>query len=103
MQTIWKTITTFPNYDISSDGEVRSKKTQRLARHFYVQSSKAYKINLYCQGVMSQQTMHRLVATHFVENPNNYSFIGFKDGDRKNIKASNLVWVKSQKLCIPQS
>jgi len=36
--------------------------------------------------------IHTLVATAFVPNPENYRYIRFKDGDKRNLKASNLEW-----------
>lgn|SRR5690606_11691517 len=40
-------------------------------------------------------SLHRLVAMAFVENPNNYYFVAFKDGNKDNVTAQNLKWVKS--------
>ena len=37
--------------------------------------------------------VHRLVATAFIPNPNNYLFVNHKDGDRSNSKSENLEWV----------
>lgn len=34
------------------------------------------------------------VAMAFVDNPNRYKYIRFKDGDKTNCRASNLEWVK---------
>ncbi len=34
----------------------------------------------------------RLVAIAFVDNPNNYHFVRFRDGDRYNVHYSNLYW-----------
>lgn len=99
MKIIWKEIEGFSDYKISNHGDIMSVKTQRTLSPFFQKTSNHFKINLYVEGDSVQLAMHRLVAKHFVENPNNYSFIRYKDGNHKNIKASNLVWVKNQKLC----
>eukprot|EP01083_Nonionella_stella_P229556 812391_1 len=39
----------------------------------------------------------RLVATYFVNNPNDYQFVDHIDGDTKNNHVSNLRWVKDQR------
>lgn len=39
--------------------------------------------------------VHRLVADHFVENPNNYKIVNHIDGDKSNCKANNLEWTTS--------
>ena len=38
--------------------------------------------------------IHRLVATHFVPNPNKYKYVEHIDGDLKNNNADNLRWVE---------
>eukprot|EP01084_Bolivina_argentea_P292793 503461_1 len=40
-------------------------------------------------------SIHRLVATHFVANPNHYKFVQFNDGNQLNIHATNLCWVET--------
>lgn len=38
------------------------------------------------------QYIHRIIATLFIENPNNYSDVNHLDGDKGNNKADNLQW-----------
>lgn len=40
-------------------------------------------------------SLHRLVAMAFVENPDEYYFVAFKDGNKDNVMAQNLKWVKT--------
>lgn len=37
-----------------------------------------------------------LVAKHFVPNPDDNDFIGYKDGDRMNCSADNLMWIPNK-------
>lgn len=37
--------------------------------------------------------LHRLVAMHFIDNPNNLPEVNHEDGDKSNNRASNLSWV----------
>lgn len=38
--------------------------------------------------------LHKLIAEHFIPNPNNYYFTKFIDNNKNNVMASNLEWVK---------
>lgn len=40
----------------------------------------------------TRQYIHRLVAEKYLDNPNNYEHILFKDGDIKNVHVDNLEW-----------
>ncbi len=40
----------------------------------------------------NRQYVHRLVAEKFLDNPNNYENVLFKDGNVKNCNADNLEW-----------
>lgn len=39
-----------------------------------------------------RQYVHRLVAEKYLDNPNNYEYILFKDGNIKNVHVDNLEW-----------
>lgn len=38
--------------------------------------------------------IHREVANAFLKNPNNYKFVGWKDGNKKNNHVNNLIWLE---------
>lgn len=47
-------------------------------------------------GKTITKQIHILVATHFIDNPNNYKIVNHIDGNIQNYHASNLEW------CTPQ-
>ena len=51
------------------------------------------------------KNIHKLVASQFVSNPNNYQMIDHIDGCKSNNRASNLQWIKSQRenMCNPNT
>lgn len=93
MEEIWKGfIFGGMDYKISNKGRV-----------FGMGSGKVLKVRLDCDGYeiitcgdASFRTglrIHRLVATHFVNNPNNLSEVNHIDFDRTNNNFTNLEWI----------
>lgn len=97
---IWKTIPTNTNYQVSNYGNVRSldrtvvykdgrtkvcKGTNLIGRnrrgYYYVSI-----------GRNNDVAIHRLVATMFIDNPNQYDCVNHKDGDKHNNRVDNLEW-----------
>ena len=59
------------------------------------ESSEGYKM-VHLQrndGKWVYEYVHKLVAETFVPNPNNYTIINHKDGNKHNNEATNLEWV----------
>lgn len=50
-------------------------------------------LSLYSDGVQKQVTVHRLVATAFIPNPDNLPEVNHIDGNKQNNCVSNLEWV----------
>lgn len=88
---VWKTIEDYPDYMISNLGNVKSLKygkekilKQKLKIYYYV--------HLSSNGKSKYYAVHRLVATAFLPNPNNYSCVNHKDENKQNNKVDNLEW-----------
>jgi len=80
-----------PRYIIYSDGRVYSS----IGRKFLkpnLDSDGYLKLDL---GKGRTRTIHRLVATTFIPNPENLPQVNHEDGDKFNNYASNLVWCDS--------
>lgn len=83
------------NYIARDDGTIWNCKTNRqlqgtLARNEYLS------IQLTVEGCRKTIMVHRLIASIFCPNPNNYTIVHHKDGNRLNNCADNLQWVTTQ-------
>lgn len=78
-------------YEVSNYGNVRNLKTKRLLKP--VKHKNGYLFACLCKnGKQAIVSVHRLVATAFIPNPNKYPIVNHKDETRNNNKASNLEW-----------
>lgn len=51
-------------------------------------------------GTPRNLVLHRLLATYFIENPDNKPYVNHIDGDKSNFELSNLEWVTSSENTI---
>lgn len=84
---IWKTVEGFPNYEVSSLARVRNKTSSKILKftisngYYYVQLSRRKRVRV-----------NRLVALHFVPNPDNLPVVRHDDHDKSNNLPTNLIW-----------
>ena len=101
----WKPIKGYEGfYEISNKGEIRScekvifqpghgyRKIKEYNMHPW-DNGKGYKVvTLSKNGTRKNHYVHRLVAEHFIPNPNNLIEINHIDYDKSNNKVNNLEW-----------
>ena len=104
---IWKDIKGYEGlYQISNYGRVKSLyswnghrhvKDNKILKcsHSRPSSKKSYQrsiVKLYKNGKKKNYKVHRLVAEHFIPNPNNYKAVNHLDCNPMNNKVTNLEW-----------
>lgn len=102
-EEIWKDVEGYEGYyQVSNFGRMLSwnsnhkghkRKEPKLLSTSYKTTTRYIVMLLVKDGSFFGIKLHRLVALHFVENPNNYEFVNHIDGDRYNNRADNLEWV----------
>lgn len=92
MKEIWKKIIGYENnYEISSYGNVRNIKTNKIL--IGDKNSAGYKrVTLY-SPIKKRFFIHRLVALHFCEGYKENLVVNHKDGNKLNNHSDNLEWV----------
>ena len=87
-----KIIKGYENYSISSDGSVRNEKFKReLSKE--VTSNGYERVTLSKNNKTKRFLVHRLVATHFIENTRNKTQVNHINEIKTDNKVSNLEWV----------
>lgn len=104
MNEIWKDIKGHEGiYQISNLGNVKSLERLLWNGHTYytykerllkksINHNGYYTVRLSKNGKGKNYLLHRLLAMHFIPNPNNYPIINHKDGNKLNNNLDNLEW-----------
>ena len=96
---IWKAIEDFPDYSVSSDGEIKNNKTNHIKKPIvnnrlgYCQTTLSYGD----AGKRKKKTVryHKYVAKYFCENPSNLKEVNHINGLKTDNHPSNLEYVTS--------
>jgi len=92
-QEIYANIFGFPNYQISNHGNIKNVRTNRILkpgiRGGYLS------VVLINDGDRANKTIHKLVASAFIENPENKRCVDHISRDKTNNHISNLRWATS--------
>jgi len=90
-------IISYPNYLIYPDGKVQNKYTKRYLKPQI--DNNYFNIGVTKNKKRKTFRIHRLVALHYIPNPDNKPYIDHKDGNKLNNDINNLRWVTQQENC----
>lgn len=81
-------------YSVDVHGNIFSHHSgeKRLMKRVYNKSRNRWFVRLVKDYDGQVYDVHTLVAKTFLDNPNNYKHVIFKDGDINNLQLSNLDW-----------
>lgn len=96
MKEVWKSIEGYEGlYEVSNLGRVKSLQGKKGDNYIL---SPISNVDGYCvvglrkKGIYKQFRIHRIVAKHFIPNPENKSTVNHIDGNKQNNCVSNLEW-----------
>ena len=85
----------YPDYLIYPDGRVWSKKNKGRFLKPRPEGKGYLRYGLCLNGEEKPSKIHRLVAIHYIPNPENKPQVHHIDGDKLNNDISNLMWVSN--------
>lgn len=93
---LFKIIEEFPKYQISNLGNIKNNKETLLAIGKRKTNSGYIQVRLYKDGKYHYRYLHRLIASAFLPNPNNYRTVNHINGNKLDNKLSNLEWASDE-------
>ena len=89
---MWKVSDLYPNYEVSDQGEVRNAKTKKLLSLKKKIRGYVY-VHLHQDGKSKVVTVHRLIASAFIPNPNNVETVNHINYIKDDNRVENLEWM----------
>lgn len=89
MEETWTEVKNVKNYEVSDEGRVRNSKTGQILSHSIDEQGDDI-VYLYDGPEKYKRKVHCLVAESYLDGDTKHSYITHADGDKRNIKASNL-------------
>lgn len=93
----WRQLNSFPDYSVSSCGNVRRNAGSPKCASNRVLKQSSYhngyrRVSICSQGKARYCLVHRLIAEAFIPNPHSKPQVNHRDGDRTNNRVENLEW-----------
>lgn len=90
----WRPVVDFPNYEVSSFGDVRSIRGHTIRQTTNKQGYR--KVGLYRNSQQVSILVHRLVAAAFIPRSADRDIVNHIDCDKANNRPGNLEWVNGK-------
>lgn len=91
-------INNFPNYSLTKEGVITNIATG-LIKSNWLGKNGYFHVDLYDKGTNKKVSIHRLLALHFIPNPENKRTVNHIDGNKQNNCLSNLEWATDSENC----
>lgn len=89
-----KLINNYTHHTITEDGVVTNTKTGNV-KSIWISKIGYACVDIQENGKAKKHYLHRLLAQHFIPNPENKPEVNHIDGNKQNYSLSNLEWVTS--------
>ena len=97
VETEFVNVEEFPDYEINRVGVVKRKRDGFICKISPQGASKSLKVNIrFKKEKYKARNISSLLAVAFIDNPNNYKFVSFRNEDLEDIVIDNLYWSKTK-------